>query len=121
MLFRITFRPLQPVSRFMSHDLGNFPAHVELANPRRVVGLAKFVADGCNVGLPWEIGCSQAQAAKAKETEEQEPSPSPAGGRLCRKMHRLRFGKSLVLASDSALDSLIVSSGLRDGWRAGGP
>lgn len=104
MLFPIAFRPLQPIGRFMSHDLGDFPTHIELANPGGVVWLVEFVAVGCDVRLLWQIGSSQAQADGANEIEEQEPPPAPVGLWSRRMMHRLRLGKSGVLASGSNLD-----------------
>jgi hypothetical protein len=85
----------------MSHDLGDFPAHVELSNPSRIVWLVKFVAVGRNARLQRQIGRWQEQAAEATEDEEYKTSPSPAGRWLCRKMHGLGFGKSPGLASDT--------------------
>jgi hypothetical protein len=82
----------------MPHDLGDFPSHVELASSRKIVGMMKLVVVGCNVRRQWQIGRSQ--EAGAREDEEQETSPLRAG--VCREMHSLRFGKSLVLASDSS-------------------
>jgi hypothetical protein len=66
----------------MPHNLGDFPAHVELANPRWIVLIVNLVAVGCNVCLPRQIGCMQEQASRTSENEEQETSPLPAGGWL---------------------------------------
>ena len=43
MFFLLALGPVQPAGRLVAHDLGDLPAHVELADAVRVMLLARLV------------------------------------------------------------------------------